>query len=115
MVKRKNQLEKQREQQAAERSKINKDIHNKVVHEEQEAVLGNLKFRDIITNEYMKSLFIDPNKLVMGGSLSSDQNKKYLYITKQNKKSNHSNNNVIIKVLIKYSDLKGRGQINLRD
>ena len=58
------------------------------VTKDQEMLAEKPKFRDIITNDYIKSFFIDPKKKVMRGTLASDNNRGYMYISKQNDSKN---------------------------
>lgn len=60
--------------------------------EEQENVLGNVKYTDFVANEYMKTLFLDPKKNVMQKTLASNRNKGFIYI---NKDEGRSHNNIL--------------------
>lgn len=62
------------------------NVYCVIVNEEQDNVLGNLKFSDVSSNEYMKNLFLNPEKNVMQGALASNRNKGFIYMVQKDKK-----------------------------
>ncbi len=59
--------------------------------EEHQNVLGNVKYSDFVSNEYMKTLFLDPKKNVMQKTLVSNRNKGFIYINKDEGRPVHNN------------------------
>lgn len=62
------------------------EINCVIVAEEKDNVLGNVKYSDMASNEYMRNLFLDPKKNVMQGALASNRNKGYIYMVQKDKK-----------------------------
>ena len=54
--------------------------------EEQGNVLGNVRFSEMTSNDYMKTLFLDPKKNVYQKTLASNRNKGFIYMVKNENK-----------------------------
>jgi len=84
-IQKKNKLEKLREEASAKRSKIFiGNILTLLVEKEQEMTIGDVKYKDIMQSQYIKSVFLDPKKNIIQGSLASDPRKKFIYLSQKN-------------------------------
>jgi len=50
--------------------------------------IGDVKYKDIMQSQYIKSVFLDPKKNIIQGSLASDPRKKFIYLTQKNDQCN---------------------------
>ena len=87
--KRKIQVEKNKVNDQMKKSTlcIYNEIYLFLVSEAQENILGNVKFSDFASNNYMRNLFLDPRKNVMQKTLVSNRNKGFIYMERNEKRS----------------------------